>query len=93
MHNNILFYREASILRALLSGRILQYVGQISYSFYLWHMATLITIKRLFPTGVGFLNYIIGATLSIIAAVMSFHLVESNINRLRRKWGFNVRIN
>ncbi|MBD2297288.1 acyltransferase [Nostoc sp. FACHB-190] len=66
LHNN-----PSSYLSKLLSNPILVYVGQISYSVYIWQQLFLTdqntTITGIFPYNIGF---------SILAGMVSYYLIE-----------------
>ena len=69
---------EANPVTRLLSCRPLQYVGNVSYSWYLWHWPMIVFAAALWPNRAGVAR-IVGAALSLIPAVVSHRLVESPI--------------
>ncbi len=87
--------RQRGLLARFLRTRPLQYLGDISYSLYLWHAVVLFPLKRLFgrPGGVvtnELLNvglFLVAATAgSIVVAHLSYHGVEQRFtNRFLRK--------
>jgi peptidoglycan/LPS O-acetylase OafA/YrhL len=87
--NYVLFADRAYLFRGILSNAILRYVGKISYSLYLWHMAVLMYINRIFDPG-WLAGTISAALVSVLLAVLSYHLVELYFVKLRRKFGSNI---
>ena len=78
-----LILHEPRSLSVLKASAPLQYLGKISYSLYLWQQVFLVTkypdwgILRAFPTNV---------LLTFACAMASYHLVESPILRLKRRF-------
>ncbi|WP_221585334.1 acyltransferase family protein [Microbacterium sp. G2-8] len=69
-------YREPWILR----NRVAHYVGDISYSLYLWHFPIAILLLTLLPVGTGpYVVIALGATFILSSA--SYHLVENPARR------------
>jgi peptidoglycan/LPS O-acetylase OafA/YrhL len=54
----------------------LRYIGDISYSMYLWHWPILVFFKELFGEGVGLLNGLLIFCLTIILSHVTSKLVE-----------------
>jgi len=55
----------------ILTNRLSTYLGDISYSLYLWHFPTIIVIEQIAPGAVA-----LAVPFSIALAVSSFHLIE-----------------
>ncbi|MGC1497913.1 MAG: acyltransferase family protein [Sulfitobacter sp.] len=74
----------------LLTNRLMRYVGNISYSLYLWHWPFL-TFGLLAPYGF-FANPFLAILCAIIAAILSYHLVEQPVRKFKtptpRLWHF-----
>jgi peptidoglycan/LPS O-acetylase OafA/YrhL len=77
--------RGQGILSHLLGARVFQYLGTISYSFYLWHIALLSPLKRIFGWHGGLipngpLNLLVfaavGLACSLMAADLSYRAIE-----------------
>lgn len=69
--------------RRLLAQRDLVWLGQVSYSLYLWH----VPVMRLIPPGTVAeeLLVLVRVALSFVLAVLSYQLVERPISRLRHR--------
>ena len=66
---------------AVLSTRPMVFVGDISYSWYLWHWPIIVFTALLFPHRPVAL--VIAAVASILPALLSYRLVEQPLRRLR----------
>jgi peptidoglycan/LPS O-acetylase OafA/YrhL len=75
----------------LLSGKVLTWLGQVSYSLYLLHLPVLLTVFHLF-SGKAPLGVLIAATvgLSLIMAHLSYRWIEQPSMALGR-WATQVR--
>jgi peptidoglycan/LPS O-acetylase OafA/YrhL len=62
-----------------LTNRVSGYLGDISYSLYLWHFPVIILGKAVFGDGPLVLAALLGT--AVLLAVYSFHLVEDPIRR------------
>jgi peptidoglycan/LPS O-acetylase OafA/YrhL len=69
--------RQGVLARAL-DWRPLALVGVASYSLYLWHLPI---VEALTPGAV-----LVSVPLSLLAALVSYRLVEAPFLRLRRRW-------
>jgi len=69
--------------QAFFKNRLLQYAGRISYSLYLWQQIFLVTKQ---PSW-GFLRqFPLNLALCVLAAMLSFHLLETPLLNLKRKF-------
>ena len=66
-------------LLAPLTNRVSGYLGDISYSLYLWHFPVIVLGKALFGDSPAVLVGLLAATL--LLAVYSFHLLEDPVRR------------
>jgi peptidoglycan/LPS O-acetylase OafA/YrhL len=66
------------VLARALDWRPLALVGVASYSLYLWHLPI---VEALTPGAV-----LVSVPLSLLAALVSYRLVEAPFLRLRRRW-------
>ena len=75
----------------LLSGKVLSWLGQVSYSLYLLHLPVLLTVFHLF-SGKAPLGVLLAATvgISLIAAHLSYRWIEQPSMALGR-WATKVR--
>ena len=71
---------ETGLVRRLLSGRTLTYIGRRSYALYLWHYAWLTWMHSLGLLGVG-----VALAASFLCAEFSWRLVESRALSLKSK--------
>ncbi|MEV2240717.1 acyltransferase family protein [Micromonospora sp. NPDC049891] len=67
-------------LMAPLTNRAVRYVGDVSYSLYLWHFPLLILIGAALP-GSGQATVVLTLGGTVLLSVLSFHLVENPIRR------------
>lgn len=86
-------------LGRLLDEKVLQYFGQISLGIYLFHMPLMVIAGRaLFAvTGDRSLMHVgpellaVGLPLTLLAAVVSWHLMESPINEFKRYFPYRTK--
>jgi peptidoglycan/LPS O-acetylase OafA/YrhL len=77
------------VINRLLSGRVLVFIGKISYSVYLVHMVA-ISLVSYFVSGLhSFVYYISAAALTILFALCSYYIVEKPLMGLRKKFKSN----
>lgn len=88
--NYVLFSPKAGAIRAALSTGILVYIGKLSYSIYLWHLAILVTAKKLYPEHIGFEMTFACALLTVFFSMISYHFVELRFIKLRHRFGSNA---
>ena len=69
-------------LSRLLSVRPLAYLGDISYSWYLWHWPLLVWVDVLFPGGANW-HKVPAIALSLVLAAASYRWVENPIRRAK----------
>ncbi|TCB90110.1 acyltransferase [Micromonospora zingiberis] len=63
-----------------LTNRAVRYVGDISYSLYLWHFPLLILIGAALPTG-GYAIAVLTLVGTALLSVLTYHLVEDPVRR------------
>lgn len=80
---SILFSASLNLIRKLLSTQFIVWVGKISYSLYIWHVA--IYWRFIAPQSIenDFIRLIYGIIASIIIATISYYLIEKPV----RNWG------
>ncbi|MDQ7903113.1 acyltransferase family protein [Phytohabitans sp. ZYX-F-186] len=63
-----------------LTNRVSRYVGDVSYSLYLWHFPVVILLAAVLPTDSA-RYYVVALVLMAVLSVSSYHLVEDPIRR------------
>ncbi|QFU93316.1 O-acetyltransferase OatA [Amycolatopsis sp. YIM 10] len=79
---------RSRLIDAVLTNRVMLYLGKISYGLYLWHIAIIYFWNEGAFGADGFWK-LLGICLagSIVAATLSYYLIESPAMRLREKLG------
>lgn len=69
-------------LTVMLQMRVLVYIGLISYSLYLWHQPVMAFARLVLPA--SSLPFLVGTgALSLVLAILTYHLVEAPLRRAR----------
>ncbi|MFF2370074.1 acyltransferase family protein [Agromyces sp. NPDC058110] len=63
-----------------LTNRVSRYLGDISYSLYLWHFPVIVLLAALLPSGSS-RTLLIAVVLMAVLSVASYHLVEQPVRR------------
>ena len=66
------------ILHFLFHNKVVQYIGIISFSLYLWHWPMLVFLEYYYVTEIKILSKFIILILSILFSILSYHLIEFN---------------
>ena len=66
------------ILDFIFHNRIIQYIGLISFSLYLWHWPILVFVEYYFVNELDVFKRIFTLIIAIILSVLSYHFVEIN---------------
>ena len=77
----ILCGRQSKICDSLLSSKQLVYIGDISYSLYLWHWPFIVFARAIWP-GTSLAPFV-AATLSVFPAVASYNFIEKRFRESR----------
>jgi hypothetical protein len=72
----ILFNQNVGVLNKFFGSKRLVYLGDISYSLYLWHWPLIVFAKAIWPNSSSAV-LIAAATVSLVPADLSYRLVES----------------
>ncbi|WP_104131984.1 acyltransferase family protein [Cryobacterium sp. M91] len=76
-------YGAGGAVNRLLALRPAQFIGNISYSLYLWHWPVLVLGSAFFEDGPGKLQLLVLAFISFVLAIGSYFLVERRLGRIR----------
>jgi peptidoglycan/LPS O-acetylase OafA/YrhL len=78
-----LYFVQDSLVKRLLSHRGLTWIGELSYSLYLWHtFAFLVIAKRI----TGHCAEIAGWLLAFLFAFISYYVIEQPFSHLRKRF-------
>ncbi len=69
-------FPQKFIFDFLIHNRIIQYLGLISFSLYLWHWPVLVFIEYYFVNDFSIIYKLLGLSLAIIISIFSYHYVE-----------------
>jgi peptidoglycan/LPS O-acetylase OafA/YrhL len=75
--------KEQTIINRILSGKILQYLGKISYGLYVWHVSVLFILNKYALTGFIIIDLLLLTGMSIAAAHISYKYYESYFLKLK----------
>jgi peptidoglycan/LPS O-acetylase OafA/YrhL len=81
---------SAGIAARALASRPMQYLGDLSYSLYLWHWAFIVFYLTLRPGPIRFLEGLLLAGLSLFAAATTKVLVEDRFRGRSRRTGIGL---
>ena len=85
----VIYLPGTSHLKRLFENKVLVFIGQLSYSLYLFHWVSL-NIANSFYTAFTFNWLVTMVLLTIILSLSSYYFVERPVVSLRRKFGSNV---
>jgi peptidoglycan/LPS O-acetylase OafA/YrhL len=80
----ILFNQNVGVLNKFFGSKRLVYLGDISYSLYLWHWPLIVFAKAIWPNSSSAV-LIAAATVSLVPADLSYRLVESRFRKSTAK--------
>jgi peptidoglycan/LPS O-acetylase OafA/YrhL len=81
----ILFAERGSLARWLLNLPLVNWLGLISYSVYLWHLTIWRAVLQIAGRDGGLDLALIAAALTILAAWLSYHVIEKQFISLGRR--------
>jgi peptidoglycan/LPS O-acetylase OafA/YrhL len=82
----IVVVRPPAVASRILANRVLGFFGRISFSLYLWHGVIFFVLSSDRYPGAGRVDLLVAReVLSILAAVVSYHLVEQPALRYRKR--------
>ena len=73
---SLIILNENNIVNRILSGKILQYLGRISYGIYVWHILALAILSKLFISKILIVDLMLTFCLTIILAHLSYFYFE-----------------
>ena len=71
-------FPERFVVKFLIHNKVIQYIGLISFSLYLWHWPLLVFLEYYFVTDVKILYKFFTLFGSILLSIISYHLIELN---------------
>ncbi len=74
-----------NMVNRILSAKILQYLGRISYGIYVWHALALTILNRVFILEILFLDLMLTLCLTIVLAHLSYFYFEKFFLNLKGK--------
>ena len=81
------FSRKGLFIYRLLSIKPAEFIGNISYSLYLWHWPVIIFYQLHFETELKALDKVIVLTLSILLGVLSYYFIEQRFRKSKNSKG------
>ena len=79
----VLFAGRTKVVMHMLSAKPLKYLGDVSYSWYLWHWPIIVFCQILAPGNKPLL--VLSGFLSIIPASFSYHFIENRFQHQNRQ--------
>ena len=79
----VLFANRTRFVSPLLSSKPLRYLGDVSYSWYLWHWPLIVFCQILAPGNKPLL--VLSGFLSVIPAAISYHFIENRFRQRNRQ--------
>ena len=86
------FSRQGLFIYRLLSIKPAEFIGNISYSLYLWHWPVIIFYQLHFETELKALDKVIVLVCSILLGVASYYFVEQRFRKSKSKEGVTKKI-
>lgn len=85
---------DGQLVRLLLGGRVMQFLGAISCNLYIWHTLVIFFTKRIFLTALDVIGNVgsfllfslTSILLSIMVTFLSYHTLEVRLTRIIAEW-------
>ena len=82
----LILWNKEGVVNKLLSNKVFVYIGELSYSIYLWHWGFLALMRyNTMSYTLTMTQYLIVIVLTIICSVLSYYLVENTFRRIKMK--------
>ena len=82
----IYFYNKSALIDFIFENKFITYIGNISYSLYLWHLPVIYIIDLYFGT---LLKNILSLPISIILSIFTYHFIENKFRYFKSKINLN----
>lgn len=85
---NVLFSASLSNIQTLLNISIMDWIGRLSYSIYVWHYAarSMLSVN----SGKWWQDFILWCVVTLIASVASYYCIERPISEFRRRFHYRA---
>ena len=83
----IYYYNKSALIDFIFENKFITYIGNISYSLYLWHLPVIYFIDLYFGT---LLKNILSLPISIILSIFTYHFIENKFRYFKPQVNFNV---
>ena len=81
----LMILSEDNIFNKILSSRILQYLGRLSYGIYVWHILILVILSKFFISKILFIDLVLTFSLTVLMAHVSYYYFEKYFLNLKDK--------
>ncbi|MEI7675403.1 MAG: acyltransferase [Bacteroidales bacterium] len=77
---------EEHLVNVFLSGKVLQYLGRISYGIYIWHILVLYLLNKYFLTKILVVDFGLTILVSILIAHISYYYYEKQFLKMKNRY-------
>ena len=84
---NVLFCERFLPAQVFLNMPLMDWIGRLSYSIYVWHYAA----RSLFgvSSGIWWQNFVIWCAVTLLASIASYYLIERPISEIRHRFDYS----